>query len=55
MDQHQIEKGLKTIQARLRSSGVEIKEDYLEIMRSKLKGDITTEQFFQAVREKGKN
>ncbi len=54
MDKQQIDKGLKGLKASLRSSGVEINEVYMELMREKLSGDITAEQFFRKVRENAK-
>ncbi|WP_169819114.1 hypothetical protein [Anaerobacillus arseniciselenatis] len=54
MDRQQIDKGLKGLQASLRSSGVEISEVYMDLMREKLSGEINAEQFIRKVRENAK-
>lgn len=54
MNDNQIEKGLQSIRHTLKSSGIDIGEDYLEVMKAKLRGEISSEEFCCKVREKGK-
>jgi hypothetical protein len=51
MKQNQIDKGLACIEGSMKLSGFHIKSAYLEMMREKLSGEISAEEFIKKIRE----